>query len=70
MLSVCSILLRKPGRCRHTWENNIKMDLLEIKLGWSMKWTDVTQDRNRWRAIISAVKNIRIPLIVENFFTS
>jgi hypothetical protein len=49
--------LERP-RCR--WEDNIKMDLQEV--GWGgMDWIDMAQDRGRWRALVSAVMNLRVP---------
>jgi hypothetical protein len=52
---------RRPfGRPRRRWEDNIKMDLQE--LGWGgMDWIDMTQDRDRWRAVVIAVMNLRVP---------
>ena len=44
---------------RHRWEDNIKMDLEEV--GWSMDWIDLAQDTDRWRALIKAVMNLRVP---------
>jgi hypothetical protein len=42
------------------WEDNIKMDLQEV--GWGgMDWIDLAQDRDRWRALVSAVMNLRVP---------
>jgi hypothetical protein len=41
---------RRPlGRPRRRWEDNIKMDIKEVV--WGMNWTDMAQDRNRWRAL-------------------
>jgi hypothetical protein len=46
----------KP-RCR--WEYNIKMNLHEVECG--MGWIDLTQDRDRWRAVVNVVINFRVP---------
>jgi nicotinamide riboside kinase len=43
---------------RHTWENNIKMNLQEV--GWGMDWIDVAQYRDRWRALVNVVMNLRV----------
>jgi hypothetical protein len=40
-------------------EDNIKMDLEEV--GWSMDWNELAQDRARWRALVNAVMNHRVP---------
>jgi hypothetical protein len=52
---------RRPlGRPRRRWEDNNKMDLQEV--GWGcMDWIDMAQDRDRWRAVVSAVINLRVP---------
>jgi hypothetical protein len=52
---------RRPlGRPMRRWEDNIKMDLQEV--GWgAMDWIDMAQDRDRWRALVSAVMNLRVP---------
>jgi hypothetical protein len=51
---------RPPGRPRHRWEDNIKMDLREI--GWGgMDWIDLTQDRGQWRALVNTVMNRQVP---------
>ena len=48
------------GRPRRKWEDNIRMNLQEIGLG-SMEWTDLAKDRDRWRALVNAIMNIRVP---------
>ena len=49
--------LRRP-RCR--WEDNIKMDLQEVG-GGCEDWTELAQDRDRWRALVSTAMNLRVP---------
>ena len=51
---------RLLGRPRHGWENNIKMDLQEMG-GSCGDWMELAQDRDRWRALVSTVMNIRVP---------
>jgi hypothetical protein len=52
---------RRPlGRPRRRWEDNIKMDLREV--GWgSMDWMNLAEDRDRWRALVNTVMNLRVP---------
>jgi hypothetical protein len=52
---------KKPlGRPRRRWVDNIKMDLREV--GWDGRdWIDLAQDRDRWRAHVNAVMNLRVP---------
>jgi hypothetical protein len=52
---------RRPlGRPRRRWEDNIKMDLREV--GWGgMDWINLAQDKDRWRAFVNAVMNLRVP---------
>jgi len=47
-------------RPRRRWEDNIKMDLQEVGCG-SMDWIELAQDRDRWRGIVNAVMNLRVP---------
>ena len=47
-------------RTRHRWEGNIKMDLQELGCE-GMDWIELTQDRDRWRALVNAVMNLRVP---------
>jgi hypothetical protein len=51
---------RPLGRPRRMWVNNIKIDLREI--GWDgMDWIDLAQDRDRQRALVNTVMNLRVP---------
>jgi hypothetical protein len=52
--------MRPLGKPRRRWENNIKMDLQEVRWG-GIDWIDMAQDRDRWRAVVSAVMNLRVP---------
>jgi hypothetical protein len=51
---------RRPlGRPRRRWMDNIKMDLREV--GWDGRdWIDVAEDRDRWKAHVNAVMNLRV----------
>jgi hypothetical protein len=60
------VLVGKPegwrplGRPRRRWEDNIKTDLREVGCG-CVDWIGLAQDRDRWRALVSAVMNLRVP---------
>ena len=60
------VLVGKPegkrplGRPKRGWEDNIKMDLQDVGCG-GMDWIDVAQDRDRWRELVNAVMNLRVP---------
>jgi len=61
---------RRPlGRPRRRWVDNIRMDLQEVVCGY-MDWIGLAQDRSRWRTVVSAVMNLRVPANVGNFLTS
>jgi hypothetical protein len=72
---VYRILVERPegkrllGRPRLRWEDSIKADLQEVGFG-GMDWIDLAQDRDRERALVKAVMNIRVPQISWNLFTS
>ena len=59
------VLVGKPegnrplGRPRHRWEDNIKMYLWEV--GGGGDWVELAQDRDRWRALVNTVMNLRVP---------
>ena len=63
------VLVGKPegkrplGRPRCRWEYNIKMDLQEVG-GSCGDWMELTQDRDRWRALVGTVRNLRVPKIL------
>jgi hypothetical protein len=50
---------RPLGKPRRRWEDGIRMDLREIGLG-GVDWIQLSQDRDRWRAVVSAVMNLRV----------
>ena len=51
---------RPLGRPRCRWEDNIKMDLWEVG-GGCEDWMELAQDRDRWRALVGTVMNLRVP---------
>jgi hypothetical protein len=62
---VYKVLVRKTegkrplGRPRRRWEDGIRMDLRKIGLG-GVDWIRLAQDRDQWRAVVSAVMNLRV----------
>ena len=60
------VLVGKPegkrplGRPRCRWVDNIRMDLQDVGFGY-MDWIGLAQDRDRWRTLVSAVMNLRVP---------
>ena len=72
---VYRVLLGKPEgrrpleRPRRRWVDNIRMDLQEVWCGY-MDWIGLAQDRDRWRALVSAVMNLRVPWNAGNMLTS
>ena len=63
---VYRVMVGKPdktnplGRQRRRWEDNIKMDLQEVRCG-CREWIELAQDRDRWRAFVNAVMKLRVP---------
>ena len=61
-----NVLLGKPegwkplGRPRRRWVDSIRMDLQEVRFGY-MDWIGLDQDRDRWRTLVKAVMNLRVP---------
>ena len=60
------VLVGKPGgrrpllRPRRRWVDNIRLDLQEVGCGY-MDWIGLAQNRDRWRGLVSAVMNLRVP---------
>jgi hypothetical protein len=60
--------IRPLGRLRHRWEYNIRMVLREM--GWGgMDWIYVAEDRDRWRALVTTVMNLRVALNAGKFLS-
>jgi len=51
---------RRLGRPRRRWVDNNRMDLQVVRCGY-MDWIWLAQDRDRWRTLVSAVMNLRVP---------
>ena len=69
------VLMGKPqgerplGRSRSRWEDNIKMDLHQVG-NEGMDWIELAHNRDRWRELMNAVMNLRVPKNSGNFLTS
>jgi len=63
---VYRVVVMKPegkrpfGRPRRRWEDTIKMDLQEVGCG-DVDWIELAQDKGRWRGLVKAVMNFRVP---------
>jgi hypothetical protein len=72
---VYRVLVGKPegkrplGRPKCRWEDNIRKNLQEVG-GGGMDWIELGQNRDRWRALVNAVMNLRVPSNARNFLTS
>jgi predicted small integral membrane protein len=66
MKNAYRLLVGKPGgkrplgRPRRRWVDNIRIDLGEVAWG-NVDWIGLAQDRNRWRALVNSVLNLRVP---------
>ena len=69
------VLVGKPegkrplGRPRRRWEDNIKMYLQEVGRSCG-DWMELAQDMDRWRALVSTLRNLRVPKNAGSFLTS
>jgi hypothetical protein len=63
---VYRVLVGKPegnrplGRPRRRWEDNVRVDLQEVECGCE-DWIGLAEDRDGWQALVSAVRNLRVP---------
>jgi hypothetical protein len=69
------ILVGKPEgkrsleRPRRRWEDNVKMDLIDIG-SVGLDWIDLAQDTDQWMAVVNTVMNLRVPQNVGKFLSS
>jgi hypothetical protein len=54
------LVMLDRGRPRRGWEDNIKMDLQEVR-GGRGDWMELDQDRDSWRALVGTVRDFRVP---------
>ena len=59
---------RQLARPRRRWEDNIRLDFQEVGCGGT-DWIELAQDKDRWRALVNAVMNLRVTSSVGNFLT-
>jgi hypothetical protein len=59
------LVLKTLGRPRHGWEDNMKMDFQEVGCG-GIEWLELAQDRDRWRALVNSLMNLRVPYNAGN----
>jgi hypothetical protein len=60
---------RRPlGRPKRRWEDDIRKDLKEV-VSESVDWIDLVQDRDKWRAVVKTVVNLRAPYREERAFS-
>jgi len=52
---------RALGRPRCRWEDNIKIDLQEVRWWGGMDWNDLVQNRDKWQALVIVVMNPQVP---------
>jgi hypothetical protein len=75
MRNTYNILVGKPerkrqfGRSRRKWDDNIRMDLREIRCE-HVDWIHLAQDRDQWRAALNTVMNLPVPKKAVNLLTS
>jgi len=59
-LNIVRVIEWRKMKPSHMWEDNIKIDLLEMEFG-NMDWIGLIQDRDRWQTLLNAVMKIRVP---------